>query len=75
MLGVTIVVGCDRPGPDVDLATDLGVSRNQAMVKLIEDAIGTKLNVSPEAHFCGALGAALFARDHAFGLTAEQALA
>ena len=52
-----------------------GVSRNQAMVKLIEESIGMKLNVSPEAHFCGALGAALFARDHAFGHTAEPAVA
>lgn len=41
-----------------------GVSRNVAMVKLIEDACGMKINVSPDAHFCGALGAALFALEH-----------
>jgi predicted CoA-substrate-specific enzyme activase len=46
-----------------------GVSRNTAMVKLIEEAVGMKINVSADAHFCGALGAALFARDHAFGLS------
>jgi len=44
-----------------------GVSRNVAMVKLIEEAVGMKINVSPDAHFCGALGAALVAREHAFG--------
>ncbi len=49
-----------------------GVSRNEAMVKLMEEMIGMKMNVSPEAHFCGALGAALFARDHAFGLTPSE---
>jgi predicted CoA-substrate-specific enzyme activase len=42
-----------------------GVSRNVAMVRLIEDAVGTKVNVSPDAHYCGALGAALFAHEHA----------
>lgn len=47
-----------------------GVSRNVAMVKLLEEELRTPLNVSPEAHFCGALGAALFAHDRAFG--AEQ---
>ena len=26
-----------------------------------------KINVSPDAHFCGALGAALFSHDRAFG--------
>jgi predicted CoA-substrate-specific enzyme activase len=42
-----------------------GVSRNVAMVRLIEDAVGTKVNVSPDAHYCGALGAALFAHEYA----------
>ena len=51
-----------------------GVSRNVAMVRLIEEAVGMKINVSPDAHFCGALGAALVAREHAFG-AAEPAAA
>jgi predicted CoA-substrate-specific enzyme activase len=41
-----------------------GVSRNQAMVKALEDRLGVKLNVSEESHYMGALGAALFALDH-----------
>ncbi|MEB2312238.1 MAG: acyl-CoA dehydratase activase [Sorangiineae bacterium] len=44
-----------------------GVSRNVAMVRLIEESVGYKINVSPDAHFCGALGAALFAHDKVFG--------
>lgn len=42
-----------------------GVSRNQAMVLLLEKLLDCPLNVSPDAHFMGALGAALFALDHA----------
>lgn len=41
-----------------------GVTRNVAMVKALEDRLETKLNVSEEAHYMGALGAALFALDH-----------
>ncbi len=44
-----------------------GVSRNVAMVRLLEAELGTAINVSPDAHFCGALGAALFAHDRVFG--------
>lgn len=40
-----------------------GVSRNEAMVKALEDRLGVRLNVSEESHFMGALGAALFALD------------
>ena len=52
-----------------------GVSRNVAMVRLIEEAVGTKLNVSPDAHYCGALGAALFAQEHALATPIEPAAA
>jgi len=47
-----------------------GVSRNTAMVAAIEERIGTKLNVSEDSHYMGALGAALFALDH---ITASRA--
>lgn len=50
-----------------------GVSRNVAMVKLLAAELGTPLNVSPDAHFCGALGAALFAHDRAFVDSARAA--
>jgi len=41
-----------------------GVSRNVGMVKALEELLGKKVSVSEESHFAGALGAALFARDH-----------
>ncbi|MBZ5701731.1 MAG: acyl-CoA dehydratase activase [Acidobacteriia bacterium] len=38
-----------------------GVSRNVGMVKALEDVLGMKLQISPLAHFAGAMGAALYA--------------
>jgi predicted CoA-substrate-specific enzyme activase len=53
----------------VGLASELtftgGVSRNVAMVALIEDVLGTPLNVSSRAQLMGAIGAGLYALDHA----------
>ena len=64
-----------RVGLKSEITFTGGVSRNVAMVKLIEEAVGMPINVSPDAHFCGALGAALFARDHALGTAALSATA
>lgn len=41
-----------------------GVSRNLAMVALLQEVLGTPLNVSVEAQFMGAIGAGLYALDH-----------
>ncbi|HET9438720.1 MAG TPA: acyl-CoA dehydratase activase [Longimicrobiales bacterium] len=41
-----------------------GVARNLAMISTLEERLGTKVNVSEESHYMGALGAALFALDH-----------
>ncbi|MCD8355952.1 MAG: acyl-CoA dehydratase activase [Clostridia bacterium] len=40
-----------------------GVSKNQGLVKTLEEKLGTKLFISDKAQLCGALGAALFAAD------------
>ncbi len=40
-----------------------GVSKNQGLVKTLEEKLGTKLIISEKAQLCGALGAALFATD------------
>jgi predicted CoA-substrate-specific enzyme activase len=40
-----------------------GVSRNVAMVAVLERDMNTKINVSEDSHYMGALGAALFALD------------
>jgi len=41
-----------------------GVSRNVAMVALLQEVLGTPLNVSSQSQFMGAIGAALYALDN-----------
>ncbi len=53
-----------RVGVEDQVTFTGGVSRNPAMVQALEERIGSKLNVSEECHFMGAIGAALFALDH-----------
>lgn len=53
-----------RVGIEPELTFTGGVSRNVAMVQLIREVSGAPVNVSEESHFCGAIGAALFALDH-----------
>ena len=40
-----------------------GVSRNRGLVKALEEELGCELVISPYSQLCGAIGAALFARD------------
>jgi predicted CoA-substrate-specific enzyme activase len=54
-----------RVGLAAEVTFTGGVSRNAAMVKLLGEVLGTPLNVSARGHFMGALGAALYALDHA----------
>jgi len=58
-----------RVGMDPEMTFTGGVARNIGMVKALEAKLGCELNISEDAHFCGALGAALFAMDH---VLAEQ---
>jgi len=60
-----------RVGVEDEVTFTGGVSRNVAMGPLLEDILGCHLNVSPDAQFVGALGAALFAHDRAFGGSAS----
>jgi predicted CoA-substrate-specific enzyme activase len=60
-----------RVGIEPEVTFTGGVSRNVAMVELIAQEIGMRVNVSEDAHFCGALGAALFAHDRVFGTQTE----
>jgi len=53
-----------RVGIEDEVTFTGGVTRNPGMVRAIEEKLGTRLNVSDESHFMGALGAALFALDH-----------
>jgi predicted CoA-substrate-specific enzyme activase len=59
-----------RVGVESEVTFTGGVSRNVAMVRLLSEELDLPVNVSEDAHFCGALGAALFARDRAFAAVA-----
>jgi (R)-2-hydroxyacyl-CoA dehydratese activating ATPase len=59
-----------RVGIEPEVTFTGGVSRNIGIVKALEEKLGVPLNVSPDAHFMGAFGAALFALERA-----ESALA
>jgi predicted CoA-substrate-specific enzyme activase len=54
-----------RVGIEPEVTFTGGVSRNVGMVRALEDKLGMKLNVSPDSHFVGALGASLFALERA----------
>ncbi|MCC7291192.1 MAG: 2-hydroxyglutaryl-CoA dehydratase [Phycisphaerales bacterium] len=53
-----------RVGMEAEFTFTGGVARNMGMVRALEAKLDVTLNVSPDAHFMGALGAALFALDH-----------
>ena len=54
-----------RVGVEDEVTFTGGVSRNVGMVRALEGVLGRPLNVSPDGHFMGALGAALFALERA----------
>ncbi|MBI2544407.1 MAG: 2-hydroxyglutaryl-CoA dehydratase [Candidatus Rokubacteria bacterium] len=54
-----------RVGVEEEVTFTGGVSRNIAMVRALEAVLGVPVNVSPEGHYMGALGAALFALERA----------
>jgi (R)-2-hydroxyacyl-CoA dehydratese activating ATPase len=53
-----------RVGIEPEVTFTGGVAKNVAMIESLERSLGTKVNVSEDSHFMGALGAALFALDH-----------
>jgi activator of 2-hydroxyglutaryl-CoA dehydratase len=54
-----------RVGVEEEVTFTGGVSKNIAMVRGLEAVLGVPVNVSPEGHYMGALGAALFALERA----------
>lgn len=54
-----------RVGIEPEVTFTGGVSRNIGMVKALEAKLGMKVNVSPDSHFVGALGASIFALERA----------
>ncbi|MBI2357416.1 MAG: hypothetical protein HYV04_00605, partial [Deltaproteobacteria bacterium] len=61
-----------RVGIEPEVTFTGGVSRNLGMVRALEEKLGLKLNVSPDSHFVGALGASLFALERALKGTERQ---
>jgi predicted CoA-substrate-specific enzyme activase len=53
-----------RVGIEPEVTFTGGVAKNVGMIETLQTALELKLNVSPESHYMGALGAALFALDH-----------
>ena len=64
-----------RVGIDDEVSFTGGVAKNPAMVRALEESLGRRVNVSPESHYMGALGAALFAMDRVLSgrVPAEEA--
>jgi len=54
-----------RVGIEDEITFTGGVTRNQAMAPVLEEALGKKLNLSEESHYMGALGAAIIALERA----------
>lgn len=54
-----------RVGIEPEVTFTGGVSRNVGMIAALEEKLGAPMNVSPDAHFMGAYGAALFALERA----------
>ena len=52
-----------RVGVEGEVTFTGGVTRNSAMVAVLNELLETVMNVSEESHYMGALGAALFARE------------
>jgi predicted CoA-substrate-specific enzyme activase len=56
-----------RVGIDEQVTFTGGVTRNQGMVRVLDEMLGLHMNVSDDSHYMGALGAALFALDRILG--------
>jgi predicted CoA-substrate-specific enzyme activase len=61
-----------RVGIEPEVTFTGGVSRNIGMVRGLEEKLGMKVNVSPDSHFVGALGAAIFALERALKASSEK---
>jgi (R)-2-hydroxyacyl-CoA dehydratese activating ATPase len=62
-----------RVGVEDEVTFTGGVSRNIGMVRALEAVLDRRINVSPDGHFIGALGAALFALERAEAATGATA--
>jgi predicted CoA-substrate-specific enzyme activase len=61
-----------RVGIEPEVTFTGGVSLNIGMVQALEAKLGMKVNVSPDSHYVGALGAAIFALERAVTAKGER---
>jgi len=64
-----------RVGVEPEVTFTGGVSLNIGMVRALEDVLKVPINVSPEGHFMGAIGAALFALERSLAAAAGTPVA
>ena len=62
-----------RVGTNAEVTFTGGVSKNLGMQRAIEEKLGVQINVSPDSHYTGAIGAATYALERM--LTAPAAVA
>jgi predicted CoA-substrate-specific enzyme activase len=64
-----------RAGIEPEVTFTGGVTRNTAMVELVSEMVGSPVNTNEESHYCGAIGAGLFALDQVLtGASAERGM-
>lgn len=62
-----------RAGIEPEVTFTGGVTRNTAMVELISGLVGSQVNTNEESHYCGAIGASLYALDQVLtGASSER---
>jgi len=64
-----------RVGIEGEITFTGGVTKNEAMVSVLSQMLGTRLNVGDESHYMGALGAALLALERLQGARAGTSAA
>lgn len=62
-----------RVGSEAEVTFTGGVARNVGMVKALEGKLAVRLNVSPDSHYTGAIGAAMFALERTLAAPAAVA--
>lgn len=60
-IGARTVALVRRVGTNAEVTFTGGVARNLGMVRSLEEKLAVPINVSPDSHFTGAIGAAMYA--------------
>lgn len=72
-IGARTVALVRRVGAEAEITFTGGVARNVGMVRSLEQKLGAPVNVSPDSHYTGAIGAAMFALERMLAAPAAVA--